>query len=141
MSSNVFENTGKTSSSRYWPGGNCGGAPLRVLACVETEAGAPLNALCPLQDNGYFTPARGGWVWLSSPAAVVRALRPSRSFCGLSSLSFRAHPPARLGMAWACLCLGGAVSGPGGLDFMQGTTHLGQVSPGDVGQCIAEIPF
>lgn len=89
MPSNVLENTGKTSSSRSWPGGNCGGAPLRVLACVETEAGAPLSALWPLPDNGYFTPATGGWVWLPSPAAVVRALRPSRSFCGLSSLSVR----------------------------------------------------
>lgn len=37
--------------------------------------------------------------------------------------------------------IGGGVSGPGGLEFMQGTTHLGQVSPGAAGQCIAEIPY
>lgn len=85
--------------------------PLRVLACVETEAGAPLSALWPLRDNGYFTPASGGWVWLPSPAAVVRALRPSRSFCGPSVLTLLPGWEWR-GRAcdWAGLFLGRAAS-------------------------------
>lgn len=69
------ENTAKESASRCWPSGNCGGASLKVLAFVETEAGAPLDALWTLQDNWWLhTSTEEPGPGYPSPSAAVRGL-------------------------------------------------------------------